>query len=98
MFRPSRSSPARAEAVERLARWTRGRFGLAPDAPVSVAEIACALPGCPPLETVVLFWIGEQCHRFKAFKPVELVAEGDVPYAWLRDSLALTGDAGVECC
>jgi len=32
-------------------------------ATVSVSEIACPLPGCPPLETVCV-WIAEQRYQF----------------------------------
>ena len=41
-----------------MREWTRERFRLAADAIILVSEIACGLPGCPPLETVVVFWIG----------------------------------------
>src|SRR5262249_28016879 len=41
-------SPRAGEAMDACAR-----FKLAQDAPILVGEIACGLPGCPPLETVV---------------------------------------------
>lgn len=34
--------------------WARELFGLPDDAVVSVNELACHVPGCPPKETVVL--------------------------------------------
>ena len=49
--------------------WTRARFALPEDAVILVSEIACGLPGCPPLETVVAFWTDDRRHRFKLFKP-----------------------------
>jgi len=98
MFGPAHRSPERLEALERVTRWTRERFELPGDAVVSVSEIACRLPGCPPLETVVLFWIAERLYRFKLFKPVAQVANDDLPYAWLKEALAVEEGMGWECC
>ena len=98
MLRSLEKSPQRVEAVERLAQWTRDRFKLESDALISVAEIACPLTGCPPLETVVAFWIAEQRHQFKVFKPMEAVGIDDLPYAWLRDALAVSEGFDYDCC
>src|SRR5256885_12878890 len=52
------------------------------------SEVACALPGCPPLETVVAFWTdADTRHHFKVFKPVAEVAPDDLPPAWLKNAL-----------
>ena len=95
-FGGMRKGVAHLEAVERVKDATRARFKLAEDVPILVSEVACGLPGCPPLETVIAFWTQTDTrHHFKVFKPVEEVAESDVPPAWLRESL--TGAEGVEC-
>ena len=99
MFEPSRKSPERLRAVERLTAWTRERFGLPGAAVISVSEIACALPGCPPLETVIAFWTEDgKRHRFKVFKPLEQVILDDLPFAWLKDALAVLDGFDGECC
>ena len=98
MFASVRKAPERLQAVDRVEQWTRERFGLAKEAAISVAEVACTLPGCAPLETVVMFWIAEQRYQFKLFKPVAEVVAGDLPYAWLKDALAVQEGAGWECC
>jgi hypothetical protein len=91
-------SPAQGEALARVREWTRQRFSLPAAATVMVAEIACGVPGCPPRETVVVFWTDEATrHRFKVFKPLEQVVEDDLPYAWLKDALIDDG-SGWECC
>ena len=65
--------------------------------PVMVAEVACGLPGCPPLETVVAFWTADdRRHQFKLFKPVAEVVSDDLPFAWLKDALVWTGED--DCC
>jgi hypothetical protein len=95
-FSAPREGPARADAVERVKDWTRGRFALGADDTVLVVEVAGTLPGFPPRETLVAFWGGdERRHHFKVFKAVEDVAEADLPPAWLKESLALSG--GIEC-
>jgi hypothetical protein len=92
-----KKSPGHAEALDRVRTWTRERFKLADDVPVLVAEIACGLPGCPPLETVVAFWTAnDKRHQFKLFKPVQEVIYDDLPYAWLLDSLVASAD--FDCC
>ena len=64
-----------------------------------VAEVTCAGPGCPPLETVVAFWTGTDTrHHFKVFKTVAEVAEDDLPPAWLKNALADVEGVGCECC
>jgi len=98
MFASDRKNPERLQAIERVTEWTRARFGLPKDAAISVAEVACALPGCAPLETVVMFWVAEQRYQFKLFKPVAEVVADDLPYAWLRDALAVQDGAGWDCC
>jgi nitrate reductase delta subunit len=91
-------SPEHGEALGRVREWTRERFRLSDDATVVVSEVACALPGCPPVETVVVFWAEERRHHFKIFKPVRQVVVDDLPFAWLKDALAVPEDFVCDCC
>ena len=87
------------EARHRVKGWTRERFRLPEDAAILVTEIACAVPGCPPLETVVAFWTeGDRRHHFKVFKPVAEVVEDDLPPTWMKNALVVDEMAGCECC
>lgn len=89
----------RIQALARVRVWTRERFALPDAAAILVSERACALPGCPPLETHVLFLpAGGKRHHFKVFKPVTAVVPDDLPYAWLKDTLVLPEGAGCDCC
>lgn len=91
--------PQRADAATRLKAWTRARFGLSGDATLLVTELEGALPGFPPLYTVVAFWTSERKHyHFKVFKPLVEVAEEDVPPAWYREALAVTLGTDCGCC
>jgi hypothetical protein len=98
-LRLSARSPEHHEALARVRDWTRERFKLAHTATILVAEIACGLPGCPPLETVVAFWTeAEKRHQFKVFKPVRDIVTADLPFAWLKDSLFVPKGFGCDCC
>ena len=95
----AKKGPAHRAALERVRAWTRARFGLPVDDVILVSELACALPGCPPLETVVAFWTeADKRHHFKIFKPVAEVVADDLPPAWLKDALAVPEGADCECC
>jgi nitrate reductase delta subunit len=97
-LRLSRQGPEHREALARVREWTRERFTLPEDAAILVSEVACRVPGCPPLETVVVFWIGETRHHFKFFKPVRDVAFEDFPPTWLRNALAVPDGFECDCC
>ncbi len=90
---------APAPGLERVRGWTRGRFQLQADETILVTELACAVPGCPPLETVVAFWTRDgQRHQFKVFKPVDQVQLEDLPYAWMKRALAVQEGFTCDCC
>jgi nitrate reductase delta subunit len=86
----------RADAASRVKAWTRGRFG---DVTVLVTELESAVPGFPPLRTVIAFWSAERRHyHFSVFKPLEQVEEADMPPVWYRDALAVTPGIDCSCC
>ena len=98
-IRSFKKSPEHYEALARVRAWSRERFRLPETAAIVVAEVACGLPGCPPLETAVAFWTEDATrHQFKVFKPVREVTSDDLPFAWLKDSLAVPEGFGWDCC
>ncbi|WP_454856921.1 hypothetical protein [Rhizobium binxianense] len=85
-------------AVRQIKAWTRERFALSDDVPVMVSEVACGLPGCPPLETIVTFWTTpETRHVFKAFKPAVDVTPDDLPPRWMKNAIISDSD-DLSCC
>ena len=88
----------RAAAASRLKAWTRSRFGLPADTVIVVAQGKPGQPGFPPHETHVLFWIAEQRHHFRVFKPLVEVSEADLPPAWYKEALAVTTGLDCNCC
>jgi hypothetical protein len=99
MLGPPKKGADHLQAVERVAQQTRARFRLREELVVLVAEIACSVPGCPPLETVVVFWTAAGVrHRFKIFKAVSGITAEDLPYDWLMRSLAAPEGFDADCC
>jgi nitrate reductase delta subunit len=94
----ARRDAADQVALARVREWVRARFGLPDDAAILVAEVACAMPGCPPLETVIAFWSDERRYHLKVFKPVQEVVETDLPPGWLKPALAVPDDFECTCC
>jgi nitrate reductase delta subunit len=93
-----KKGPDHTAALDRVREWTRSRFRLPDEAAILVAEVACAVPGCPPLETVIAFWSNERRHHYKVFKPADEVVEDDLPPSWLKDSLAVSENFECGCC
>jgi nitrate reductase delta subunit len=90
--------PARHLSIANIREWARQRFSLGDDDTITVTEIECAAPGCPPLETIIVFWVGPLRHHVKIFKPVTAVTIDDFPPAWFRPALAVDENALIECC
>ena len=93
----NKKSPDHTAALDRVRGWVREHFALG-DAAILVAEVACAVPGCPPVETVIAFWSDERRHHFKVFKPVAEVTANDLPPWWMKRALAVSDDFVCECC
>jgi hypothetical protein len=93
-----KKGPGQGEASERLRDWTRARFALTDDDTVMVSEVACGVPGCPPIETHLVFWTARGRHHFKIFKPLTAVTEDDLPPAFMKNALIVPDDAEVDCC
>lgn len=92
--RPSRGADGAA-----LAALARAHFALDAGWIVSVAELTCQVPGCPPVETVVLMWdAGGTAYRLRVFRPLAQVKITDFPPRWYLPALIATGDADCGCC
>jgi hypothetical protein len=98
MLSLTRKSPEHGAAIDRTGAWTRARFKLSDDETVMVSEIACAVPGCPPIETHIVFWTALGRHHFKIFKPVAEVTEDDLPPAFMKNAIIALEGADIDCC
>jgi hypothetical protein len=84
-------------ATERVREWTRARFALT-DETVMVSELACSVPGCPPIETHAVFWTAAGRHHFKIFKPLAQVTEDNLPPAFMKNALVALEGFDCDCC
>jgi hypothetical protein len=98
MLRFIKKSSANGETLDRVRAWTRARFALTEDETVMVSEVACAVPGCPPVETHLVFWTASGRHHFKIFKPLAEVVEDDLPPAFMKNALIAFDGADIDCC
>jgi len=98
MLRFIKKSSANGETLDRVRAWTRARFALTEDETVMVSEVACAVPGCPPVETHLVFWTASGRHHFKIFKPLAEVVEDDLPPAFMKNALIAFDSADIDCC
>ncbi len=92
------NSAAFDAAFDHVCDWTRGRFALGDNETIMVAEIACAVPGCPPIETHIVFWTIQGRRHFKVFKPVTEVVEDDLPPAFMKNALVWSEGFECSCC
>lgn len=102
MFKTFAPDTLQDAALARVEAVARERFRLQAADTMMVTELACAVPGCPPLETVIVFWPatggGTQRHQWKVFKPVQQVVVDDLPPWWMKDALAAAHDWDCSCC
>ena len=98
MMRSPIRRPTHGAALDRVHDWTRERFSLAADETIMVSEVSCTIPGCPPLETLVVFWTGLGRHHFKIFKPIAEVIEDDLPPAFMKNALVALDGVDCDCC
>ena len=101
MFGTLPQRPAQGAALKQVQAWVRDQFRLPSGAVVMVTELACQLPGCPPLETVITFWDAPESttrHHYKIFKPVVEVQLSDLPPWWMKDALTALPDWACSCC
>jgi hypothetical protein len=71
-----RRNPGRAADIK---TWVAARFGLGEADLVTVAELACHEPGCPPVETVIAVHGADGGRRdWRIHKPLAEIAEADV--------------------
>ena len=105
MFGSFAPDPLQDAALARVEALARQRFRLQAADTMMVTELACAVPGCPPLETVIVFWPAAGTgpgallrHHCKVFKPVQQVDENDLPPWWMKNALATPPDWECGCC
>ena len=77
---------ASPEAIQRIKAWAYKTLNLSADVPISISQLQCHEPGCPPIETVIAVMTQPtQTYKIHA-------AAGDLSQAQVTQ--ALQGDDG----
>ena len=96
MHAASRQAPRPPAAIERVKEWTRERFKLRRCA--DPGRGGACFAGCPPLETVVVFWTEGDSATSSSCSSRSL-RRGGRPSAGLDEECAdRNGWARLECC
>jgi hypothetical protein len=83
----ARQVPGVVSSARTIKQWTREILALEDAAVVSVNELACSLPDCPPKETVILVMRPErQTFQASIHRPMREVTFEDVSAAWAAKS------------
>lgn len=65
--------------IRQIKDWAYECLPISADATVSVMELECREPGCPPLETVVaVMEDGKGTRQWKLHKPIPVVTRADL--------------------
>lgn len=78
----ARNGPVVINSARAIKSWVRELLALSDDAVVSVSELACHVPGCPPKEIVILVMRGSETVQAAVHKAMEDVTEDDVAHAF----------------
>jgi nitrate reductase delta subunit len=86
------------QALERVRQWTPARIRLQDETTVRGSEVACGMPGCPPIETVFAVWAdGIQRRHGKVGQAVAEVVEDDLPPWWMKPALVVPEGVEFDC-
>lgn len=77
----SRGSAGVLSRAREIKTWAREFSSLPDDAVVSVNELACHVPGCPPKETVVLMMYSGQTIQVSIHKAIVEITQEDIASA-----------------
>ncbi|MBY5639349.1 hypothetical protein HFO39_32115 [Rhizobium leguminosarum] len=78
----ARNGPSVINSARAIKTWARKLLSLPDDAVVSVSELACHVPGCPPKETVILVMHDAETVQASIHKPMKDATEDDVAHAF----------------
>jgi len=82
----ARNGPSVINSARAIKSWVRKLLTLPDEAVVSVSELACHVPGCPPKETVILVMQGTETVQASVRKSMKGVTEDDIAHAFLAAS------------
>ncbi|NEQ51129.1 MAG: hypothetical protein F6K11_13505 [Leptolyngbya sp. SIO3F4] len=84
LFDSSASNKISHSQLQQLKSWVYEALSLDDSIPVSVSQLACTEPGCPPLETVIAV-MTQPPTTYKIHQPATEIAKADVVKALVQD-------------
>jgi hypothetical protein len=63
--------------ISQIKAWTYAHLQLTPAIPISISQLQCAEPGCPPLETVIAI-MTTPVRQYKIHKSVAEIEQIDI--------------------
>ncbi len=79
LFSPNKPKVSTA-TLQQLKLWTAELLGLDPDIPISISQLQCHEPGCPPLETVIAVMETSR-QQYKLHKAAAAIDRADLAIA-----------------
>ena len=77
LFDSSTSNKISLAQLQQLKGWVYQALSLDESIPVSVSQLTCTEPGCPPLETVIAV-MSQPPKTFKIHRPAAEISQVDV--------------------
>jgi hypothetical protein len=71
------TSKAEPEKIKQIKSWVYQLLALNPDTPISISQLRCTEPGCPPLETVIAV-MTNPTQKYKIHKAIAEVEYVDI--------------------
>lgn len=68
---------AAPEQIGRLKAWVREALDMSADVPVSISQLACHEPDCPPVETVIAIMTSPP-KQYKLHQPISEIVQSDI--------------------
>jgi hypothetical protein len=69
--------PVNLEKLKQIKAWVYQKLEINPEISISISQLQCHEPGCPPLETVIAVMTNPPI-QYKIHKPVSQITEKDL--------------------
>lgn len=65
------------EQIAQLKAWVHEAFTIPVEVPVSISQLACHEPGCPPIETVIAI-MTHPPQQYKLHQAINVITRADI--------------------
>ena len=76
----SKPTPTDPAKIDQIKTWMYEYLNIDLTIPISVSQLRCSEPGCPPIETVIAVMTTPAC-KYKIHKPATQIEAGDIAQA-----------------